>query len=428
MNGELEKPIYVYRTDETLEDAKFSIMDIKLNAWRIPINLYLFDHEIQNIKIFRKYETIPSMKVGDAVVVFFNNKISKKIFKSFEQKIIYNKKVALITLKTIYEIAALRYMKDILFRRNINIVEKGCIYFLKSGISQFSPDIPKEYIPIKYLSSLKAYYKTKITENKSDYFFQIHDILPQQYIFYSTYDKSLLDRSGINYFTYYHNPNTPIYIVADNQQNNKEIAKKMKMLSLDDIPYFEDFKKKCRYFITIQKNNDLNINTYLESDFINYTVGIPMQFAKEDAEDVFKQHYINYEMIQSTKKGFFYNISYEHPFSQYEINLLQKEMEKNHKAYCHCHVTIGKYESVVENNSNCLYANHQINLETISNSELLEKEKDFLFILPIEPSFILWQSKFIKFVFDNPIKDDKCMKELLDTFQDVFTLQQPTIS
>ena len=110
----IEKPIYVYRTDETLEDAKFSIMDIKLNAWRIPINLYLFDHEIQNIKIFRKYETIPSMKVGDAVVVFFNNKISKKIFKSFEQKIIYNKKVALITLKTIYEIAALRYMKDIL--------------------------------------------------------------------------------------------------------------------------------------------------------------------------------------------------------------------------------------------------------------------------------------------------------------------------
>ena len=365
-------------------------------------------------------------KVGDAAVVFSNSnlKISeiRGNFEKFQQMMIYNNQVLLITLKSKSEIAAIQSMIKNRTNTKIRIVNKNCIFFLKNGISQINPNIPEEYKPIKYLSSLKAYYKTKKTNDNCDFFFQLPDGLPQQYNFHWTDDKSLLDQLGINYFTYYNSGEYPgfIYILAENNEAIQSILKST------SYPNF----KTHRYFITIKrKKDDKDVNCYLESDLINYTVGIPLQIPKEFAigiEDVFRRYYVLYDRIQSINKGIFYNISYYHPLFQDEINFLQQEMEKNHKTiYCHCHIVNGKYEDAVKNNSNCLYANHNIDLETISDDELLEKEKDFLFILPIEPSFILWESKFIRFVFENPIKDDKYIKQLLNTFQGIFTLQQP---
>ena len=418
------KTLYVCFTKRVLRDAKFSVKGIPLNQ-SITKNLFVFSKEVFKIKT-----QLPKMyfynrfywNVGDVVIVFSNHELDiPKIFGNFEKMIVYNNKVLLITLNNVFEIAAIQYMindKNII--KKIKIVNKNSIFFLKNGIPQINPDIPEEYKPIKYLSSLKAYYKTKNIYDKSDFFFQLSDGLPQQYNFYYTMNNSLLDQLGINYFTYYSgmdNPKGFIYILAE---NNKEIESQL--LNSKNYPDFS----KHRYFITIKrKKDDKNVNCYLESDFINYTVGIPMQFPKEGVVDVFKRYLIKYKHKNVNNKGLFYKISCNHPFSQYEINLLQQEMENNHKTYCHCHIAKGKYKDVVKNNSNSLYAIHNIDFKTISNDEILEKEKDFLFILPIEPSFILWESKFIKFVFDNPIKDDKCIKELLDTFQGIFTIQQP---
>ena len=187
--------------------------------------------------------------IENEILMAFYDKVSPKnianfFTSNFSSVVIYNGKFFQITIKNIYEKAALNfinfYKKE--FWENFRLISPKLLYFLKSPEKKINK---KKYKPVKALSKLKAYY----TENEvpiEDSFFQLENGLPTSLNFQTTKEE---DASGYKHFTYYFQEDqTTHYIVLD-QNINPNDPKFKKPSNCETRPN--------NFFLSINKENEL---------------------------------------------------------------------------------------------------------------------------------------------------------------------------